>query len=393
MFAVVLHYVWLVLQVVVCLHLVLPLCLYLTYGVSKLAKRKLPPNESLAEEKDYAIIVSVYGSGQALQPLVNSLLQLRYSNYLIYVVMNDCGMGHLSINHEKVILLHPMQPFTDCLRLNRFVVESFRRPHTHLTILDSRSLANVEYLNGLNAFFNKGYQAVQGMCVTKPNGNVYNSIHAAGNNYNSFFGRYISFSLGSSASLAGCGMAFTISLYKHCLKQLQPGNINFTKALQYVIINKGHQIVFAPKAIVHDQRTMQLPSLLKQHARCANTWMKQLTNNIRIFYKGISHINVNQFLFGVLALQLPPFTSLVWAVFFLVINIWISPAAALIFTIALCIFVLCFLISAWHVTSFRSSRNIVKQYEHYSFSNVLSFYKKVKEKIYTATPASFIANE
>ena len=140
-------------QVLVGGSLLLPVGLYLSNCLLNLFKKEIPISEELLEEKDFAIIVHADKSLQNVEAIIQSLLNLNYTNYLIYVVTNN-NIHHF-FNKEKIVVLRSENACADESRLYRYVIENFKRPHTHLAILCG--IADTEYLNQLNVFFNKGY--------------------------------------------------------------------------------------------------------------------------------------------------------------------------------------------------------------------------------------------
>jgi cellulose synthase/poly-beta-1,6-N-acetylglucosamine synthase-like glycosyltransferase len=96
------------------------------------------------------------------------------------------------------------------------------------------------------------------------------------------------------ATLDGSGMAFTTSLYKDCLTNLEISGAGFDKILQKDA-ERGYRIAFAEKAIVYDEKTSQSDQLVKQRARWLNTWFQYFYFAFKDLYKGILKLNWNQF--------------------------------------------------------------------------------------------------
>ncbi len=339
------QYLWIIVQVVVGYNLILPVVLFLCYRLVMLLRKEPPASHLLHEEKDYAIIVTAYGQTHTLPPVIDSLLQLRYTNYLIYIVADNCDVSQLSFNSNKVVLLRPDEVLSSNTRSHFYAIEHFKRPHTHLTIIDSDNLADPEYLNELNVYFNQGYQAVQGTRAAKNLDTTYACLDAARDLYYHFFDGEILFSLGSSATLSGSGMAFTVSLYKQCLGRLDVTGAGFDKVLQYELVKRGHRIAFAKNAIVYDEKTSRSEQLVKQRARWINTWFRYFTFSFRLLGNGMVSGSFNKFLFGIILLRPPLFMFLLLSVFCLLLNVVISPLSSLLWMCALFLFVVGFFIA------------------------------------------------
>ena len=205
---------WVFIQLLVGYNLVFPLLLLLLYVVFK--KKVIGVVDS---QGDYAIIITAFEQTHTLKAVVDSILQLKYTNYLIYIVADNCDISELNFNNEKVILLRPENVLASNTRSHFFAIEHFKRPHNRLTIIDSDNIVTVDYLDQLNVFFNAGFSAVQGVRNPKNLNNTLACLDAARDIYYHFYDGLLLFGVGSSATLAGSGMAFTTELYttsSHC---------------------------------------------------------------------------------------------------------------------------------------------------------------------------------
>jgi cellulose synthase/poly-beta-1,6-N-acetylglucosamine synthase-like glycosyltransferase len=310
-----LYTLWIILSVIVGYNLVLPVLLFLIY---KIAPRK-KITQPTGGEPDYAIIVTAYEQTHTLKAAVTSLLKLNYSNYLIYVVADKCDISNLHFEDKRVILFRPEEPLQSNTRSHFYAIKRFKRNHEYLTIIDSDNLVDPEYLNSLNVLFHQGYEAVQGVRKAKNLDTIYACIDAIQDIYYHFYDREILFAIGSSATLAGSGMAFTTRLYRQCLEHLDITGAGFDKVLQIEILRQKHRIAFAKKAIVYDEKTSRSDQLVKQRARWFNTWFKYAGWGVRLLFAGLIRFNWNQFLFAVLFLR-PPLFLIVLSSFILMLS-------------------------------------------------------------------------
>jgi cellulose synthase/poly-beta-1,6-N-acetylglucosamine synthase-like glycosyltransferase len=336
--------IWLIIQFLIWFNLVFPVLLLLIYSVRGQKKYGLA-SVTDANLPDYAIIVTAYEYTQQLPAVVSSLLELKYGRYHIYVVADKCDISNLHFPADKVLLLRPEQVLGSNTRSHFYAIKNFIRPHSHLTIIDSDNLTDPNYLNELNTYFNAGFQAVQGVREAKNLDSTYACLDAARDIYYHFYDGKILFGAGSSATLAGSGMAFSTSLYKECLGHLDVTGAGFDKVLQDGIVSRKYRIAFAEKAIVYDEKTTGSDQLVKQRARWINTWFKYFALGFKIFFKGISGFNWNQTLFGLVLLRPPLFIFLILSVFFLLINLFLSISVAIAWFAGLCVFVTGFYIS------------------------------------------------
>jgi cellulose synthase/poly-beta-1,6-N-acetylglucosamine synthase-like glycosyltransferase len=296
-------------------------------------------------ESDYGIIVTAYEQVDSLPPVIASLLRLNYSNYLIYIVADNCDITGLDFNDDRVILLRPEETLASNTRSHFYAIRNFKRDHERLTIIDSDNLVDPEYLHELDRLFAKHFLAVQGVREAKNLNTTYACLDAARDIYYHFYDGKVLFGIGSSATLAGSGMAFTTKLYRDSLENTDITGAGFDKVLQSIIVGRNLRIAFTDKAIVYDEKTTQSDQLVKQRSRWINTWFRYFKFGFTLLFKGIRNFSRNQFVFGLILLRPPLFIFLILSVFCLVANLFISMTAVLVWLIGVCTFVLGFYIA------------------------------------------------
>src|SRR5260221_13780350 len=143
MFLKTVHIAWLLFQLFILIQLVFPVLSYLFYLIKK--KRSFAKN-STTQEADYAIIVTAYKETGNLPNVIQSLLKLNYSNYLIYVVADNCTPFDPGTTDSRVIILYPEPALSNQLKSHFYAISNFKRKHDRLTIIDSDNLVDANYL-------------------------------------------------------------------------------------------------------------------------------------------------------------------------------------------------------------------------------------------------------
>jgi len=335
--------IWLIIQILIGYNLVLPIVLYLFYVLK--GKEKAPADITLVNNRDYAIIVTAYEQTHTLPVVIDSILAVNYSNYLIYIVADNCDISQLHFEDQRVIVLRPEEVLKSNVKSHFYAINHFRRPHTHLTIIDSDNLVDAAYLAELNKFFDQGFSAVQGVRKPKNLDTTIACLDAARDIYYHFYDGEVLFALGSSAALAGSGMAFTTELYKECLGNSDMSGAGFDKVLQYAIVKRNYRIACAPNAVVFDEKTSRTDQLVNQRARWINTWFKYSWFGLSLIGKGFTAPSGNQLLFGVMLVRPPLFIFLILSMFFLFINIIMLSWGAVWWAAAFLLFVTGFMIA------------------------------------------------
>ncbi|MFN3298877.1 MAG: glycosyltransferase [Sediminibacterium sp.] len=338
----IINLIWYVFQIAIGYNLILPFFLLLLYAIVKLNKEKelISTNEA-----DYAIIVTAYEQTTLIPSVVASLLKLNYSNYLIYIVADKCDITNLKFDGNRVIVLRPEQTLSSNTRSHFYAINRFKREHERLTIIDSDNLVDPNYLIELNKLFDQGFSAVQGVRDAKNLDTLYAALDGARDIYYHFYDGKVLFNVGSSATLAGSGMAFTTQLYKDCLAHLDITGAGFDKILQKEIVSRGYRIAFATNAIVYDEKTSKSDQLVNQRARWINTWFKYFSFGFGLIGKGILKLDWNMFLFGLILLRPPLFIFLLIGLFCMLLNLIFNPFIAMIWLLGFVIFVLGFILA------------------------------------------------
>lgn len=378
----VLYFVFVVFQVLVGVHLILPLILYLLH----FKKQELPALAIDQKEYDYAIIVTAYQQTNLLPSVVDSILKLNYKNYLVYVVADNCDITGLNFNSDSVILLRPEETLASNTKSHFYAVKNFKRAHEYLTIIDSDNLVDPEYLNELNDFFARGFIAVQGVRKAKNLNTDYACLDEAGDMYYRFIDRKLLFDVGSSASLAGSGMAFTTAFYRECLESLNIEGAGFDKVLQMGILDSAERIAFAEKAIVYDEKTSKPDQLVNQRARWINTWFKYAGRGVKLLVIGLLNFNWNQFLCGLVFSRPPLFIIVGLTGLSVLADLFLMPGMLLFWGFAILSFFLIFFIALNYFKAPKVVYHSLRKIPMFIFLQILSLFKaKRANKISTAT--------
>lgn len=381
---------WIIFQVLIGYNLILPILLFFFSGVKRSTFSVLKPSTF---QHDFAVIVTAYEETAHLPAVVNSLLQLDYNNYLIYIVADKCDVSKLNFGDDHVILLRPEETLASNTRSHFYAINRFKRPHEILTIIDSDNLVDPQYLNVINEWLAKGFKAVQGLRSAKNIDTLYAGLDAARDMYYHFYDGQLLFNAGSSATLAGSGMAFNVNLYKECLEHLNIEGAGFDKVLQFEIVKRGYRIAFTEDAIVYDEKTAKSDQLVKQRARWINTWFKYFKLGFVLVYKGLATFNWNKFLFGVILLRPPLFIFLLLSLLCMFINLFISWAFVFIWLTAFVLFISSFFIALKRGKADERIYKSLVNIPRFMFYQILSLLKIRKANKYSVATKHYSENE
>ena len=388
MTAIILNDIWVFIQIIIGYNLVLPLLLYILYIIVRKPVVVKPATNNT--EHDYAIIVTAYEQTEPLAAVVASILKLSYTNYMVYIVADKCDVSGLKFADERVVVLRPPETIASNTGSHFYAIRNFKRAHELLIIIDSDNLVDPDCLNALNKYFDAGYSAVQGLRKAKNLNTMYACLDAARDMYYHFYDGEVLFQVGSSATLAGSGMAFKTSLYRECLEHRDISGAGFDKVLQKEIVSRGYRIAFTEAAQVYDEKTAASDQLVKQRARWINTWFRYFKFGFALVAKGLSRLDWNRFLFGIILLRPPLFIFLLLSVVFTVANIWISIPMLVMWLAAFGCFIVGFVIALVHGKPDKAIYRSLWGIPKFVFFQVLSLLKIRKaNKISVATKHTY----
>lgn len=354
------------------LHLILPFILFILWKL----KRAKQPIKKTDQVLDYAIIVTAYQQTTFIPKVVESILKINYNNYKIYIVADHCSPdANLLFNHKDIHVLYPETVIASNTGSHFHAINNFKRNHDVLMIVDSDNLVDPEIINNLNIYFDNGYEAVQGIRKAKNLDTSFACLDAARDIYYHFYDGKILFEIGSSATLAGSGMAFTIDLYKKCLAHLDIKGAGFDKVLQSEILKLNKRIAFTEDAIIYDEKTSTSDQLVNQRSRWINTWFKYFSLGFTLLGKGITNFSFNQFIYGIILLRPPLFIFLILSVLFMFLNLFINPYVSFFWLLGLFIFVIGFAISLMNYKTDQRIYKALTNIPNFIFFQIISLTK------------------
>lgn len=281
---------------------------------------KKKPGRLEGEEADYACIITAYKDIECAKNLVISLIDQKYTSFQVYLVADDCPNVNIQVHHDKLSIIKPPVPLHSKVKSIEAGIEAFVRPHTHLIIFDPDNLAHPAYLQEMNQLYLRGYGSVQGRRVAKNLDTKFACLDAFSEYYYNYTQRTVPFALGSSATIAGSGMALPVQLYKDFIREdieKHEGKLIIAedKMLQVYVIEHGHRIGFAEDAIVYDEKVSTANQVKRQRTRWITSYFQYFLTGVKLLFASLFRFNWNQILFAYTIIIPPMFIiGLVWFV-------------------------------------------------------------------------------
>ncbi|MFW6348679.1 MAG: glycosyltransferase [Cyclonatronaceae bacterium] len=310
------------------------------------------PAAAAPAEAGFACVITAYKEKEFAFLLVDSLLKQQYENYHIYVVADRCSPAEEDLQHDKLTLIYPEKPLDSKVQslltaLQQIPAETL--PYT--LVFDPDNLGHPQLLSEMNYFAQLGFQAIQARRTAKNLNTAYACLDAASETYYHISQRLAPFRLGSSATIAGSGMAINTQLYKQLLektiRQFAEGEVIVAedKILQNELIKAEYIIAYASRGLVYDEKVASGAQIQRQRTRWINSWFGYFREALGLAGFGLRRLSSNAFLFG-LMISTPPLFLLGLAGLLLSVLSWfITPAFAPYMSGATLLFLLNFIAS------------------------------------------------
>lgn len=308
---------WIVVQVIIGYHLFFPIVLLL---FNQVFGKKVHQKPKELKQANFAIIVTAYEETVFLHAVIESILKQSYFNFTVYLVADKCDITNLIFDDSRVIVLKPETIIASNTGSHHYAFNHFINKHDFVTIVDSDNILDLNYLKEILNSLSLDFRAVQGLREAKNLDTTVACLDAARDIYYHYYDGEQLFKSGSSATLAGSGMAFEADLYQQFLIENKVSGAGFDKVLQNWLVKQNIRIAFNPDAIVFDQKTSNSDQLVKQRSRWLNTWFKYFSYGFGLIIKGIKNLSINQFIFGLVLLRPPLFIFLILSLISMVIN-------------------------------------------------------------------------
>lgn len=307
------------------------------------------------ERSDFACVITAFRNIDIALPLAESLLSQDYSRFRVYLVADACpnpGTDWYDVLHDpRFTLLRPEDALGSKVASLRYARERFIRQHDTVVVFDPDNLAATDFLRRLEGVLQRGFSAVQGRRTAKNLDSAIAVADATGELYKNFIEREVPTRLGSSASIAGSGMAIRTSLFDEYLASpriagpLSRGAVIAAedKILQNFLVSKGFRIPFCRSAILYDEKVETAEQVERQRTRWTYSYFENIPFASGQVLRGLIGLNRNRLLFGIYTLIPPIFlllsgTMLLSGIMLLVEWPWalalLAAAAVFVFNIA-----------------------------------------------------------
>ena len=319
-------------------------CFYLLFPVGS-SILSLVTNKRISARgdmrSDFACIITVYKEVDIAWPLVKSLLAQNYPHFHIYLVADYAPVIDAPVADSRLTILQTPAPLHSKVASVQFSLNRMNNQHTYVAIFDPDNLVPRHFLAALDKYHHAGYPAVQGKRIAKNMDSTYAALDAMGEYFYDYTVRKVPFSLGSSSVIAGSGMSVRRDLYEYAISlemdELKRVGVVVAedKALQLLLVNRGHRIAYAPEAVIFDEKVASFEQVSRQRSRWLNSYFRHSVEVLKTFFSGLAKMDWNRLWFAVTTLMPPLFILVFASMFLLLIFLFLEPIISLVLALSL----------------------------------------------------------
>lgn len=340
-------YLYIALQVLLASFLIQPFVLLLIYYAVGRVMGTRPistPPDTPAKDFGFGIIITAHRETDFIPPIVDSLLKQTYPGFNVYVVADDCDISALHFADPRINILSPPSPLNGKIASIQYGLRHFDDLDDVLVIFDPDNLVHPNFLQVLNAWYNKGYNAVQGNLQSKNKKGIYAQLDSLGALLGNFVERDMRSMLGLSANIWGCGFSVKKAVYQKIIYDVRSNTGGFDKHMQAEIAKDVSRIAYAQEAIVYDEKVDDGDNFERQRTRWIAAYFKFLGNAFDLLFTGFRKRDFNLIYFGYNLIRLPYFLLLTLAILLAITDWPINPALSKTWLVILVLFSLSFVL-------------------------------------------------
>ena len=336
---------YLFLQLCVASFLLQPFLLLIIFIWKKIFTGLKNKQENLPGSKQFqfGIIVTVHRDSKFIHPIIDSLLKQTYRNFNAYVVADDCDTALLPrFEDRRIHILMPPEALNSNTKSINYALKHFSSADEVIVIFDPDNLIHPEFLQVLNGYYNRGFEAVQGNMYPKNMDSLYEKIDSVGVIFNNFIDREIRNDLNLSVNTWGCGVSLKREIYDKIKYDERSTYGGFDKHLQSEVAKNIPRLAYAKEAIFFDEKITSGDSLEKQRTRWIRAYFKFLPDAFNVFFTGIRRLNFNVMYFGYNLVRPPYFFQILLGLLLMVTDYFMNPFLSLLWLILLLLFLVSF---------------------------------------------------
>jgi cellulose synthase/poly-beta-1,6-N-acetylglucosamine synthase-like glycosyltransferase len=216
-----------------------------------------------------AVLVPAYREDGIILSTANNLLGLDYpaDRYRVYIIADSFKKE--TVEQLRCLPLTVLEVSFDKSTKTKSLNEAFARIgdfYDIALICDADNMLAANFLDRINAAFERGCRALQGRRVAKNLDTSFAILDACSEAINNHIFRKGAYALGLSSSVIGSGMSFEFGTIKGILGEISAVG-GFDKILQLKVVERGIRIHYLEDALVFDEKVDSSHAFEQQRKR------------------------------------------------------------------------------------------------------------------------------
>jgi cellulose synthase/poly-beta-1,6-N-acetylglucosamine synthase-like glycosyltransferase len=262
----------------------------LVFAVAGLFRKKME-YENTDFYRKIAVFIPGYKEDNVIIEVAKQALNQNYPSefFDVIVIADTFNAETLEQLRQLPILVNEVsfEKSSKAKSLNK-TMEILTENYDIAIVLDADNIMANDFLNKMNATFNKGFIAVQGHRLAKNMDNHFAILDSLSEEINNHIFRSGHRVIGLSAALIGSGMGFDYRTYKKFMSQIE--SFGEDKELEHKLLKNKIRIEYLDDALVYDEKVSKSNVFVNQRTRWIanqlNYATQYLGEGIRELFKG-----------------------------------------------------------------------------------------------------------
>ncbi|MEN1784055.1 MAG: glycosyltransferase [Bacteroidota bacterium] len=230
---------------------------------------KKEKQEQLQKQRRFAVLIPGYKEDNVIVEVARRALEQSYPETLFEVVIIADSFQELTLQKLRKLPVQlvevAFEKSTKAKALNK-AMEVIGDDYDVALVLDADNVMEFEFLERINAAFNKGYSVVQGHRIAKNTNTPFAILDAISEEINNHIFRKGHRALGLSSALIGSGMAFDYDFFKTTMAEVNAVG-GFDKELELKLLRDRNTIGYVHQALVLDEKVQKAEVFANQRKR------------------------------------------------------------------------------------------------------------------------------
>ncbi|MEM8508064.1 MAG: glycosyltransferase [Bacteroidota bacterium] len=227
------------------------------------------PESTMDKQRKFAVLIPGYKEDNVIVEVARRALEQSYPEALYEVVIIADSFQDITLQKLRKLPVRlvevSFEKSTKSKALNK-AMEAIGDDYHVALVLDADNIMEFDFIERINAAFNRGYKVVQGHRIAKNTNTPFAILDAISEEVNNHIFRKGHRVLGFSSALIGSGMAFDYHFFKSTMAKVNAVG-GFDKELELKLLKDKNTIGYVHHALVLDEKVQKTAVFANQRKR------------------------------------------------------------------------------------------------------------------------------